>query len=248
MTLEILICTTIERLKNVEQVLLPPIDGVRYLVSCQGIEAGAEDHRPSDRCDLTFIAMPHRGLSRNRNAALRKATGDLLLMADDDEQLDEQTVRGIPSDFEQHPEWDLIQYQMDGAGKSYPSDYVSSCELVMRRKVAESVSFDERFGIGSEELASGEEEVFVSDATKAGFSMGRLDKVVCHIQGATTGQRFLQDARVQRSKGAVFCRTRGAGYAYYKCTREALGWMLRKGVNPWPLLKNMFWGIRYVKA
>ena len=248
MTLEILICTTVERLHRVAQLLLPPMKEVSYMVSCQGGEPQEDENAPFGREDVVLLTMPERGLSKNRNKTFLSSTGDLLLLCDDDEVLNEETVRGIISDFEQHPEWDIIQYEAEGLGKHYPSEYVSSVELALRRWVADSVRFNERFGLGSPELASGEEEVFLHDARGAGATLGYLPKVVCRVEGESTGKRFLADGRVQRSKGAVFCYTRGKCYAYYKCTREAMGWMLRKRVNPLPLLRNMYWGIRYVKA
>ncbi len=247
-TLQILVCTTLSRLPSVRSVLLPPLPGVSYLVSCQGVPPSLAFVPPFSRPDVSFFTMPEFGLSRNRNAALLHSSADFLLLCDDDERLCQRTVLGIVSDFLAHPEWDIIQYQFSGDGKRYPSTYVSSVELALRRKVALSVRFDERFGLGSPYLACGEEDVFVADARRQGFAFGHIPRVVCTVANAGTGSAFLASPRVQRSKGAVFCHTRGAAYAYCKCLREALGWMLRRGVNPVPLLRNMFWGIRYVRS
>ncbi len=245
MKIEILICTTVHRLHQVAKVLLSPMDGVGYVVSCQGGEPTEEVKKLFVRPDVRLVWMQGTGLSRNRNHAFAHAKGDILVIADDDNPLCAATIQGLQQDFENHPQWDIIQYRMHGSGKSFPALYVSSCELVMRRIVAQRVSFDERFGLGSQELSCGEEEVFVSDAQGQGFGFGQLDKVLCTVDGSTTGDRFLTDVRVQRSKGATFARTHGLCYAYYKCSREALGYLLRRGVNPLPLLRNMFWGIRY---
>ncbi|MCD8285109.1 MAG: glycosyltransferase family 2 protein [Prevotellaceae bacterium] len=244
-SLQVLICTTLERLEGVRSVLLPPMEGVSYVVSCQGVEGALPS--PFGREDVELITMRGYGLSRNRNAALAHSKADLLLLADDDERLCQETLKGIPDDFASHPQWDLLQYRTEGTGKAYPPEYLSSVELAMRRRVAERVRFDERFGIGSKELACGEEEVFVHDARAKGFLMGYVPKTVCRLEGDGTGSRFLTDPKVQRSKGAVLCLCRGKGYAYYRCLREALGWAFRKGANPLPLLRNMLWGVRYVK-
>ncbi len=244
--LEILICTTLERLHQVHDVLLPHIADVAYVVSCQGVQGMMPS--PFHRPDVRFFTMREMGLSRNRNAAFLHSTAPYLLLCDDDERLVPQTVRGIIDDFNAHTDADIIQYRIEGFYKDYPPIYVTSMELALRRKVAETVRFDERFGIGSEHLACGEEEVFVSDALKQGFKLCHLPKTVCTVDGAGTGSLFLSEAKVQRSKGAVFCLTCGRAHAYYKCTREALGYMLRQGVNPLPLLRNMYWGIRYVSS
>ncbi len=246
-SLQILISTTLSRLPAVEAVLLPPHAGVSYVVSCQGVPPDEPFLPPFTRDDVAFFPMAGLGLSRNRNAAFKHATAPYLLLCDDDERLCPQTVLGIAEDFHWHPRWDIIQYQTSGAGKHYPSPYVSSVELAMRRAVAEAVSFDERFGLGSPELACGEEEVFVSDALRRGFSLGRLPKVVCTLASEGTGKGFLASEKVQRSKGAVFAYVHGAARARLLCLREALSWSLRGKVSPLPMLRNMFWGIRYVK-
>ncbi len=254
-SLQVLICTTLERIGNVERVLLPPMEGVSYVVSCQGVEAQDSYTTPEglnmvaaalSRGDVELITMKGYGLCRNRNAALRHAKADLLLICDDDERLCQETIKGMADDFASHPEWDLLQYRTEGTPKAFPPKYLSSVELAMRRRVAEQVRFDERFGAGSKELACGEEEVFVHEARAKGFLMGYVPKTVCRLIYDGTGSRFLTDKKVQRSKGAAFCLCYGKAQAYYKCLREALGWTLRKGANPLPLLRNMLWGIRYV--
>ncbi len=242
--LEILICTTLERLHQAQNVLLPAHDDIAYVVSCQGVKDAMPS--PFQRPDVRFFTMTGMGLSQNRNAAFAHSQAPFLLLCDDDERLCQQTVLGIAEDFRAHPDADIIQYQFTGIGKRYPSSFVSSVELAMRHEVAEEVRFDERFGQGSLHLSCGEEEVFVHDARKRGFRLIYVPKQVCSIEGDSTGSLFLSEAKVQRSKGATFCLTRGRMYAYYKCTREALGYLLRQGVNPLPLLKNMYWGIRYV--
>lgn len=262
MTVEVLLCTTAPRLHRVAQVVLPPLPGVRYLVSCQRTDDEAwaslsslpglyQVEGPSSirslRPDVTILTLPGRGLSRNRNHALAHATGDLLLLADDDELLCPETLQAMPADFAARPRCGILLYEAEGSGKRYPADYVSSCEVALRREVARSVRFDERFGLGSEALACGEEELFVWEARRRGHGVGRVPRVVCRVEGETTGRRFLSDPRVQRSKGALLARTRGPLPALWLCLREAASYTLRHGANPLPLLRNMLWGIRYVQ-
>ncbi len=242
---EILLCTTRPRLPGVRRVLLPPMPGVAWVVCCQGARGPMAAPAFLRRPDVRFFALRGTGLARNRNAALSVALGQALLICDDDETLVPDTVRGIPSDFLRHPEWDIVQYRVRGMGKRYPSAWLTSVELAMRAAVARETRFDERFGLGSPCLACGEEEVFVADALARGFSLGHSRQTICRVQGPGTGTRFLSDPLVRRSKGAVFRRTRGALYAYCKCLREAAGWALRRRVNPLPLLRDMLWGVRY---
>lgn len=244
MTTEILICTTLPRLHRALQVPLPPMQGVSYLISVQG----GDPHYTSGREDLRVVWMTEMGLSRNRNLALQHARGDVLVIADDDNELVEDTLKNIGNTFADHPTWDIVRFRMEGSGKPFPAPFVSSCELAIRRLTAGMLRFDERFGLGSPYLACGEEDVFCHTARRQGLHIALVDLPLCRLSGPTTGDRFLTDARVQRSKGAMFALTRGRWWAYYKCTREALGWFVRRGANPFPLLRNMFWGIRYVKG
>lgn len=243
---EVLICTVLSRLSNASQVLLPPMEGLCYLVSCQGGEPTAEQRALFNRSDVRLIWLEGMGLSRNRNYAFQHSKGDILVIADDDNELVSETLSQLYDDFVSHPQWDVIQYRMQGAQKSFPPTYVSSCELVLRRNVALQVAFDERFGLGSPCLASGEEEIFAFQVEKRGFRIGQLDRFLCKLNGPTTGMKFLDESRVQRSKGAVFALKYGRYFAYYLCFREAMSWMIRKRQNPIPLLKNMMWGIRYL--
>ncbi len=244
MNIQILISTTAQRLQNVHQVLLPPADGVSYVVSCQGVTGVMAD--PFQRGDVTFLTMKEMGLSRNRNNCLTHATGDILLLADDDEQLVPATVMAMERHFAEHPAWDIIQYRIGGIGKKYPSDYYSSVELAMRASVAKVLRFDPRFGLGSECLACGEEEVFIHDARRHGFIVGAMPQTICHIEGETTGTRFVDDEGVQRAKGAVLAYTMGQSRAKARCVREAMSRAARANVNPLPLLRNMWWGVKYI--
>ncbi len=245
--LQILLCTTLPRLAQAYGALAEPVEGISYIVSCQGVPEGFAPKPPAERTDVTLLPLSGLGLSRNRNNAFSHATAPYLLLCDDDERLCTDTLRGIAADFEAHPQWDMIQYQMQGTGKRYPADYITSGELAMRLKVALNVRFDERFGLGSPCLACGEEEVFVHDAKLKGFRLGRLPKTVCTISNPGTGHSFLSSRRVQRSKGAAFCHTLGPARASLRCIREAASCTLRHCANPLPLLRILFWGINYAR-
>lgn len=247
MLVEVLICTTVQRVQRVRDILPPPLPDVAYLLSCQGEpQEGLLQDFLDRRNDIRLVWADGTGLSRNRNFAFANARGRYLVLADDDNPLFGKTLEHIAQDFEEHPHWALIQYRMQGSGKPFPPSYVSSCELALRAEVAVRVSFDERFGLGSPHLACGEEEVFVFQASQLGYGVGAMDRFLCRIEGRTTGSRFLSDMRVQRSKGAVFALVYGTWWAYIKCIREALGCFCKQGANPLPMLKEMFWGIRYM--
>lgn len=248
MTLELLICTIDERMQRIESHLLPQRADVSYLISWQytGLKPAIPEWAAS-REDVRVVLLEGWGLSRNRNNALVHAQGDILKICDDDETWDYGYFDKILDTYQQHPEYDVVHFQIDGIDKEYPNPSVASCEITMRRQSVGKMRFDERFGLGSEQLMSGEEDVFLYDAHKMGLSICYEPCVVCEIHGITTGDRYWEP-RVLRSKGAVFYYTRGLSYAIYKSVRESLGRMVRQHMNPFFTLRHMLWGIRYIRS
>lgn len=248
MILEILISTIDAGIDKIKAHLLPVRPDVRYLISWQ--YTGSRPEVPDwirERTDVTLVQLAGRGLCRNRNHALNHAVGDILKISDDDECWENYMFDSILEVYDQHPEYDIVHFQIEGIGKTYPSSWVSSCEITMRRSSLGTLRFDERFGLGSEYLMGGEEDVFMHDARLRGLNVQYLPYVVCHITGTTTGHQYW-NPRLMRSKGAVFYYTRGLGYALYKSARESVGWMMRRRMNPFKTFYNMWCGINYVRS
>lgn len=239
MTLEILICCLNDDIKKVPAILLPPRGDVRYLVSLQYTDSAVLEsldapalHRP----DVTVVKMEGKGLARNRNNAIRFSTGDVLLLADSDVRYEPAFFDRILSHFVADSTLDIACFRaLDTDGRplrSYsnrPFDYnrqprgtsFSSVEIAMARR-SDLPLFDERFGLGSDYLACGEEEVFLYDAYRKGLHIRYFPEVVVQTPRATTGSRFATDKAVQRSKGAVLCMLHGPGGAFARCLKFAL--------------------------
>ena len=265
MTLDILICTIDEGLEKVPDVLMSPRDDVRYVVSMQWTDMRAESESFADdegermdewllkrvpkvlkeRRDVTLTFLKGRGLSRNRNHALAHATADVLLIADDDNRYTTELIGNVFEAYEQHPEADVIHFQaLDLDEKplhAYPADYVSSVEMTFRREV--KVRFNEKFGLGSEKLCSGEEEVWMKDARDAGYSVLYVPKPVVMTPAGTTGACFVGNEKLQMSKGATFRYVYGTPNALWRTLKEAGWWLVHRGANPFPILYNMLKGM-----
>lgn len=250
MRLELLICTLDDGVQRIAGHLEAPSDDVCYLCSCQYTtpqppEIPAELR---ERDDVRVVFLSGRGLCRNRNHALDHAVGDVLMICDDDEWVRRADFDRIRHVYEAHPEFDIVHFQATGLHKDYPPRYVSSVEMTLRRERIGTLRFDERFGLGSPCLNACEETVFLSDARRAGLRVHYEPVSVCTMddEGKTTGSDP-DNPLLLRSKGAAFRRMGGTFWACYRSLREALGSLVRRGKNPFPILKEMLWGVNYIR-
>ena len=233
--LEVLVCTRgIDGIKRVAAMKLPRVDGVGYLVSWQ--DGGTEVPGELCRDDVRVVSTPTTGLSNNRNEAFRASEAGLLLVADDDLTYTAEGLRSVIDVMVSHPDIDFATFKHGGDDHKWFPDYefdlsrvvrnyyVTSFELVVRRAMvsgAGAVLFDPQFGIGAPRFHAGEEELFVADALKAGYS-GRFFpiEIVTH-HGLTTGCKPM---------------TRGVLEAQGACIGERYPWwsaLPRLGVVAW---------------
>lgn len=268
MSIDILICTTDEGIDSIGKVLMPSMPWVHYIVSAQharplstmGPDWDAAVASLLRRTDVTLVTQEGRGLSRNRNNALQHAEADVVVIADDDCRYSPEALERIREAYAAHPEADAICFaSADYNGRSfkrYPTQtlsyaeacrrgyYPTSFELTLRRESFEhaGLAFDEHFGLGAE-FPAGEEEVFLSDAEQAGWRVLFVPECIVRTDPATTGSRFLSDARLQRAKGAVFRRRFGTGGALWRTLKESAHHLVYNRVNPLPIAHNMLRGV-----
>lgn len=216
LTLDILISTINEGIENVPDILLAPIDGVRYVVSWQKCGYSASMPRALMRNDVTVSIIAERGLSRNRNNALAHATADLCLIADDDVRYKPEYFNEVIDTFSARADVDvaLFQYKSANGCKSYPCHsfnlenmprgyYVSSIEIAFRREaVVGKLRFNELFGLGAPVLKACEDGVFLLDAMKQGLKCEYFPKVVVEHDGRPTGVANIASQGVLMAKGA----------------------------------------------
>ena len=258
MTLELQISTIdtgIERLRETLCSMMPR-DDVRYLVSWQytSPEVSQVPAWLEDRPDVEVILLEGRGLCRNRNHALEHAlhrehphSSELIVkICDDDERWTNEFFDTILETYRQHPEYDIVHYQAQGKQKTYPPNFVSSWELTLRLARLGNLRFDERFGLGSSHLNAGEESVLLYDAKQQGLHIHYEPRPICELSGSSTGDD-IHNPLLARSKGAVLGYTKSLPMALWLSVRESLGWMVRRGENPIRFLRNMLWGIKYIR-
>lgn len=262
--LSILICTINDRILNVPQVLLPEREDVRYVVSWQQTENCADWNlvakQLSARQDVTLCSINGKGLSVNRNNALAHWQTEIALIADDDLRYSNEQIDKIIQAFDENPEADIITFQainkngqpikkyaskaFDYAHQPYGNFY-ASWEIGLRKHRA-LPSFDTRFGLGSDYLAGGEEEVFLYEAYQRGLHILYQPFVICQVMDEkTTGDFFFEKASVRRTKGAVLYFMHGYGAAVLRCLKVAFCPPKR---TSWHFMKDMLDGIRYIRT
>lgn len=229
MNVEVLICTLDEGIFRVENLLQHEQPGVSYLVSHQ-----YTDDRylivPDvllQRKDVRIVPLSGRGLSRNRNNALKNATGEIGLIADDDVTYLPDSFQTIAEIFNNDPVLDVACFKIKTlAGepefKDYPTEpllfknsfhhYMSSIEVAFKtRSIKENdIWFDERFGIGTRQFKAGEEEIFICDCIKAGLKVMYFPYyVVNHPYFSSAKGNLMYEKQRNMLRGAVNARIHG---------------------------------------
>ncbi|MDE6301722.1 MAG: glycosyltransferase [Muribaculaceae bacterium] len=218
MTLQVIISTYgLKGLERTAQMKLPSLEGVSYLVAVQNPDTAPFDiPRSLLRDDITVKQHPGRGLSANRNFGLDHATGDILLIADDDLNYSAEGLQSVIDVFKNDPQLDFATFRYSGSdNKTYPEHpfdfklaypkgfYLTSFELALRRvSLPVDVRFPLDFGIGAPVFGSGEEDIFLRSLIKKGLHGCFFPVTITEHPGFTTGSRE-STAPVLRAQGAL---------------------------------------------
>ena len=145
--------------------------------------------------DVLWFDSDEVGLSKSRNMALDNASGDYLVIADDDLEYVDSYNDIICEAFKKKPRADIVTFQVEGIeqefkkyGKKakkisyFSSLHVSSVEIVIRKDSIKkyNIRFDERFGAGAK-YRMGEENIFLFACLKAGMNIYYEPKVIARL-------------------------------------------------------------------
>lgn len=146
------------------------------------VENFAFKNKKGRECKVVFINTTERGLSKSRNMAISKASSDLCLICDDDEELVDDYEDIIVGAFETKPQADLIAFNLRRPRKNaYQTIHklscteslkVSSVHITFRRErvINENISFDIKLGSGTGN-GGGEDTRFMRDCRKHKLSI-----------------------------------------------------------------------------
>jgi len=211
---------------------------------------------------LRIFSYPEYGSSRSRNRALQHAEGDLLLITDDDVELLDGFSETIVEVFRKNPEADIITFQCLNERGEKRKDYsdrsfwhnlrtlmqVSMIEIALRREslIQSSLMFDTRFGVGNQ-MPTGDENVFLSDAFRQGFKILYLPYPIVKHPDASSGRALSRNPSLIKAKGAMFYRIFG-WKAYLVCILFALKKRRETGYSLIKNIRLMYAGIMEFKA
>lgn len=198
----------------------PKVDGLEYIV-CWQLPDGDCDIPESlaARDDMKIYKTTSRGLSRNRNEAIAKATAHVVMIADDDLHYDAEALSKLMEYHRMHSSDDIVCAHITENGKRLPTYadipfslsalpkgyYFVSCELSFKREplLASGVKFSELLGIGAPELIVGEEEAFMHQLLKKGFKGSCVPIVVADHPQSSTGERIADSDAFIKTRGAL---------------------------------------------
>lgn len=265
LSIDVLICSFNKGVVKLDAVLLPPEEGVRYIVSYQYTDERYIDLMPkgiADRKDVIIHKYKGQGLSANRNQAMALATADIIMFADDDTRLSSDSFSIVRNTFEKHQDVDVAYFRATSYTgrllKQYPEyereifvvprDYtVSTIEKACRReKVQGVIRYDERFGLGTKFLTCGEEDVWVIDAIRRKLKLHYFPIELVETSMMLKQSMIYVDAGVQRSFGAFKYYVHGSA-AWYHCFCYAFRSARNRYCHFFPVFRHMMEGVRYMR-
>ena len=189
-------------------------------------------------CHALFICTTERGLSKSRNMAIRNAWGDICLICDDDEVMEDDCEDKILNAYLENPNAGLIAFALvrNDNGKTYPISRrslgfkqilkTSSHQISFSRNLVckHGITFDEKMGSGTGN-GGGEENMFMFTVKKHGLKMYYYPDIIATVNPGES--QWFQ--------------------GYTKRYFENLGWVDRRLFGPvlglvyllyWPILRR----------
>lgn len=147
--------------------------------------------------DVLWMSMNERGVGLSRNNALMRASGDILLFADDDVVYTDGYVEKIVKNFENHPKADLIVFNLKSQNPDRPEAIVENeyklhwynslkfgaFRIAIRKDAIRkaNVFYSLLFG-GGAQYQSGEDNLFIIQCLKKGIKGLASDVIIGTVQ------------------------------------------------------------------
>lgn len=172
-----------------------------------------------DEGDHRCYSFYEKGLSRSRNHAIDKASGDICTLSDDDMTYQKNYEKTILKAYEKYPAADLIAFSFlypngkerthlrEGRVSLLMSMKINSAMITYKRKsiVNNGLRFDEEFGAGGK-YPWGEENIFLFDCIKRGLKLYYVPVIIGQLQPSSSSWSRKNTPTHFKQMGAIYYR------------------------------------------
>lgn len=212
---------------------------------------------------VTMVTTSTRGVGRNRNIALQAATGDILLMADDDLTYYDDMPRQVLAAFAENPAADGIVFGLnivrDGVVTERRSEprrrvrlwnamHYGTARVAIKREalVSRGIAFNECFGGGCL-FSAGEDSLFIKACLDRGMKLYTHPYILCDCCKDTSTWFVGYNEKYFYDKGVLvrhlFPRT-----AYIMALYFGLWFKRETALGPLKRLRLVYAGVRGGKS
>ncbi|MBD5238580.1 MAG: glycosyltransferase family 2 protein [Bacteroidales bacterium] len=243
-----------EGIRRVAKMILPPADGITYVVSWQNHQDAPVPPELSARPDVKIFRFDGVGQSNNRNNAVAHCQAEIILHSDDDIIYLKEGLEGLRLIFKENPAVDVATFISRHGDMTrfpqrevklterFPKGYSVACfEIAFRGRIKERILCCPELGLGSRKLHGGEDEMFLYSAIKRGLDCRFFPLMICEHPHDSTGTKGTVTAENIMAFGCVIALT----YPWSSPLRLPLkAWRLwRSGRSPlvkglWLLLRG----------
>lgn len=164
------------------------------------------------------ITKFEKGLSKSRNVAINSASGDILLLADDDVIYGNDYEEIIINAYGKYQDADIICFYVESKNKKRKAKKmntgkigylkamkVHSSEISFRKKsiIENELSFNQNFGAGTK-LNRGEEQIFLYEALRKGLNIMFVNKKIADVEQGDSTWFTKYDEEFFEIQGKVF--------------------------------------------
>ena len=169
-----------------------------------------------NKCEC--YTFKERGLSRSRNEALMRATGDIICIADDDMKYSDTYKIDILEEFNKHPDADAIVFNVDLINSVFSSIHISkfsrvgkfesrqygSVHIALRREkiLYNNLFFNIMFGTGSY-YKCGEDTIFLKKLLDCGLRLYKSPIVIGQVDMSDSTWFKGYNKKYYLDKGAI---------------------------------------------
>ena len=260
LTIDILISVKDKKIVRIKEALPEAQEGVKYIICFQYTDEKylkliPEELKGYD--DVKLVLKNETGLSRSRNQLLEMATGGLVYFIDDDTVILHGALDCIRQTFENN-DMDIALFQSQSYSGKLLRDYsqkekniirfrdrfkVLTYEMVCRReKIQGVISFNTRFGLGSDQFVCFETQVFLEDALRNGLQLKYFPVPIIKTSATYIPRLVYVDKHVQRAYGALLSYVYNQK-ALWKAFLYAVDKTRKKRVHFFTFFKTIMQGI-----